>query len=207
MGAHRQFAWADADEELARRALTDPLTHLPNRALLHDRLSQALARVGREKTTVAVMFLDIDRFKLVNDALGHDAGDKLLVTIGARLTEAVRPTDTVARVGGDEFVVVAEDIADLATIIAFGQRLVEAVGAPLQLDASTVWPSVSIGIALTSDSAHNPSSLLRDADLAMYRAKADRCGYAHFTSGADDGARDFPTLVGGSRYPLRVATA
>jgi diguanylate cyclase (GGDEF)-like protein len=160
-----------ADEELARRALTDPLTHLPNRALLHDRLSQALARVSREKTIVAVMFLDIDRFKLVNDALGHDAGDNLLVTIGARLTEAVRGTDTVARVGGDEFVVVAEDIADLATVKAFGQRLVEAIGAPLQLDGCNVSPSVSIGIALTSDSAHSPSSLIRDADLAMYRAK------------------------------------
>lgn len=160
-----------ADEELERRALTDPLTHVPNRALLHDRLSQALARVSRESAIVAVMFLDIDRFKLVNDALGHDAGDKMLVAVAGRLSEAVRATDTVARFGGDEFVVVAEDVADLAAVMAFGQRLVDAVGAPLELDGCNVAPSVSIGIALTSDPSHSPSSLLRDADLAMYRAK------------------------------------
>jgi diguanylate cyclase (GGDEF)-like protein/PAS domain S-box-containing protein len=160
-----------ADEDLTRRALTDPLTHLPNRALLHDRLSQALGRLSRETTRLAVMFLDIDRFKLVNDALGHDAGDRLLVAIATRLSEAVRATDTVARFGGDEFVIIAEDIIDLPTVMAFGERLVQAVAAPLQLDGRDVSASVSVGIAVTSDSAYNPGWLLRDADLAMYRAK------------------------------------
>jgi len=167
-----------ADEELTRRALTDPLTRLPNRALLHDRLARALARLARETKLVAVLFLDIDRFKPVNDALGHEAGDDLLVVIAARLTEGVRATDTVSRVGGDEFVVVAEDLDDVTQVMALGQRLVKAVSAPLELDGRTMTPSVSIGIALTSDEGVNPTSLVRDADLAMYKAKelgGDRC--------------------------------
>lgn len=177
-----------AGEELARRALTDPLTLLPNRALLHDRLSQALARLSRDSTLVAVMFLDVDRFKLVNDAFGHDVGDKLLVAIASRLSATVRATDTVARFGGDEFVVVAEDLADIPTVIAFGERLVEAVAAQFQLDDSDMSPSVSVGIAVTSDSAYNSGWLLRDADLAMYRAKdagGGRCELSERSSGSD----------------------
>jgi diguanylate cyclase (GGDEF)-like protein/PAS domain S-box-containing protein len=180
-----------ADEELARRALTDPLTHLPNRALLHDRLQQALARLTRESALVAVMFLDIDRFKLVNDALGHEAGDKLLVAVAARLAEAVRATDTVARFGGDEFVVIAEDVVDLPTVMAFGQRLVDAVAAPLKVDGCDVSPSVSIGVALTSDPGHSASGLVRDADLAMYRAKdagGGRCELDDRSSGRPSSA-------------------
>ncbi|HXY44687.1 MAG TPA: PAS domain S-box protein [Acidimicrobiales bacterium] len=160
-----------ADEELARRALTDPLTRLPNRALLHDRLSQALARLTREATVVAVLFLDIDRFKLVNDTLGHEAGDELLVAIADRLSETVRATDTVARFGGDEFVVVAEDVVDEVTVLALGDRLIEAVAAPLEVAGHTMTPSLSIGIAIASDSTANPTVMLREADLAMYRAK------------------------------------
>jgi diguanylate cyclase (GGDEF)-like protein/PAS domain S-box-containing protein len=167
-----------ADEELTRRALTDPLTRLPNRALLHDRLSRALARLSREPALVAVLFLDVDRFKPVNDALGHEAGDDLLVQLASRLTEAVRATDTVSRVGGDEFVVVAEDMEDVAQVLALGQRLVTAVSQPFALDGRAVSPSVSIGIAMTRDDSMSPSSLVRDADLAMYRAKelgGNRC--------------------------------
>jgi diguanylate cyclase (GGDEF)-like protein len=176
---------------LARRALTDPLTHLPNRALLHDRLSQALARLSRETSLVAVMFLDVDRFKLVNDALGHDVGDKLLVAIAGRLSETLRATDTVARFGGDEFVIVAEDLADIPTVVAFGERLVEAVAAPFQLEGGDVSSSVSLGIAITSDSTYNSGWLLRDADLAMYRAKdagGGRCELSDRSSGKDQNA-------------------
>jgi len=160
-----------ADEELERRALTDPLTRLPNRALLHDRLSQALARLSREEAVVAVLFLDVDRFKLVNDTLGHEAGDELLVAIAERLSETVRATDTVARFGGDEFVVVAEDVTDASMVLALGQRLIEAVAAPLEVAGHVMNPSLSIGVALTCESTANPTMLMREADLAMYRAK------------------------------------
>jgi len=160
-----------ADAELTMRALTDPLTRLPNRALLHDRLSRALARLSRETTLVAVLFLDIDRFKPVNDALGHGAGDDLLVKIASRLSQAVRATDTVSRVGGDEFVVVAEDLEDAEQVLALGERLVKAVSEPFVTEGQTMTPTASIGIAMTSDFDTNPSSLVRKADLAMYKAK------------------------------------
>jgi diguanylate cyclase (GGDEF)-like protein/PAS domain S-box-containing protein len=173
-----------ADEELVRRALTDPLTRLPNRALLHDRLSQALARLSREAEHIAVLFLDVDRFKLVNDTLGHEAGDELLVGIAARLLEAVRTTDTVARFGGDEFVVVAEDITD---VLAFGQRLIAAVAAPLEVAGHIMTPSISIGIAEAQQSSTDPTVLLRASDVAMYRAK-DAGGARCELSDAEDAA-------------------
>ena len=184
-----------ASEELARRALTDPLTRLPNRALLQDRLSQALARLSRETTLLAVMFLDVDRFKLVNDGFGHDAGDKLLVAIASRLSAAVRSTDTVARFGGDEFVVVLEHLGDVPNVRAFGERLVAAVAAPVRLDTGEVSPSVSIGIACTSDSASNPGWLLRDADLAMYRAKGAGGGRCELSDRSSRSGRDAPVSV------------
>jgi diguanylate cyclase (GGDEF)-like protein/PAS domain S-box-containing protein len=158
-------------EELAQRALTDSLTGLPNRALLRDRLSQALARLSRDSKLMAVLFLDIDRFKLVNDTLGHEAGDEILVAVAKRLSDTVRPTDTVARYGGDEFVVVAEDVSDASAVLAFGERLIAAVAAPLEVAGHTMMPSISIGVALASEPWHDPTALTRDADIAMYRAK------------------------------------
>lgn len=160
-----------AGEELAWRALSDPLTHLPNRVLLQDRLSQALGRLSREAGIVAVLFLDVDRLKFVNDTLGHDAGDELLIEVAARLSRSVRATDTVARFGGDEFVVVAEDVFDAATAVALGRHLIDAVAAPLEAGGRAMSPSVSVGIALTSDPLAEPTALVRQADLAMYQAK------------------------------------
>ena len=129
-----------------------------------------------------MLFLDVDRFKLVNDTLGHEAGDELLIGIAARLLEAVRATDTVARFGGDEFVVVAEDIAD---VVGFGQRLIAAVAAPLEVAGHIMTPSISIGIAYAQQSSTDPTSLLRASDIAMYRAKDAGGGRCELSDAGD----------------------
>ena len=158
------------------RALHDPLTGLANRGLLMDRLGQALARTRRRPGCVAVLFLDLDRFKVVNDSLGHAAGDDLLVEVANRLEAATGPADTVARLGGDEFVVLAEDVAGADGALALARRLRRAVSAPMPVaGGQTVVMTASIGIALSEPGLDigegNPSSLLWDADAAMYRAK------------------------------------
>src|SRR3954451_1071409 len=163
-----------AEEELRRRALHDVLTDLPNRALLSDRLHMALAR--RQRGTgrpVALIFLDLDQFKAVNDSLGHDAGDLLLVEIGRRIQEAVRAEDTVARLGGDEFAVLCEDI-DEADAVLLADRLRHSVARPIALQGQRVLVDASIGIALSPP--HDAPALLRSADAAMYQAKADGRG-------------------------------
>jgi diguanylate cyclase (GGDEF)-like protein/PAS domain S-box-containing protein len=159
------------ERQLTTQALTDPLTHLPNRTLLRDRLSLAVARLDRNPGMVAVMFLDLDRFKVVNDSLGHDAGDELLVEVARRIKSVVRRGDTVARFGGDEFVVVTEPIEDREVVIALAERIVAAVAAPLYVGEHEVRPSVSLGIALAEDGEAKADALMRDADLAMYHAK------------------------------------
>ncbi|MGH9169836.1 MAG: diguanylate cyclase domain-containing protein [Acidimicrobiales bacterium] len=158
-------------EDLSRQALTDPLTSLPNRALLGDRLSRALTRLSREGSLVAVMFLDVDKFKAINDTYGHHGGDAVLSAVGERLSHQVRATDTVARVGGDEFVVVFEDVTDQSQVVSFGNRLVAAVGVPVEIEGHAVTTSVSIGATITTDPRVSPSNLVRNADIAMYEAK------------------------------------
>jgi diguanylate cyclase (GGDEF)-like protein/PAS domain S-box-containing protein len=169
---------ASADEarkqietELAHRALHDHLTGLPNRELFHDRLTVALARAARHHTMVTVLFLDLDRFKVVNDSLGHDAGDRLLVAVGARLRSVLRASDTVARFGGDEFAVLCEDVPDERETIALAERVVNALSKPFVLDKHEVVTTASVGIALSRRTGDRPERLLRDADAAMYRAK------------------------------------
>ncbi len=157
--------------EVVRVAVTDPLTRLPNRALLHDRLRQAIARLAHEPTELAVLFIDVDRLKLVNDTLGHGAGDDLLVAVANRLSQTLRMTDTIARFGGDEFVVVAEDITDAPTVLALGRRLVDAVAEPLEIAGHTMTPSISVGIAIACRAGEEPAELIHLADLAMYEAK------------------------------------
>ncbi|MHB1509587.1 MAG: diguanylate cyclase domain-containing protein [Acidimicrobiales bacterium] len=157
--------------EVVRVAVTDPLTRLPNRALLHDRLRQAIARLAQEPTELAVLFIDVDRFKLVNDALGRGAGDDLLVAVANRLSHTLRMTDTIARFGGDEFVVVAEDTTDAATVLALGRRLVDAVAEPLEVASHTMTPSISVGIAVASGPGEEPAELIHLADMAMCEAK------------------------------------
>ncbi len=165
-----------AEAELERRAeviryqaVHDPLTSLPNRALFQDRLVQALARRAAQ---VAVVLLDIDNFKLVNDSLGHTAGDELLMQIAPRLGTALRPGDTIARLGGDEFVVLLEEIPDERSAARVAERIVAAFEAPFQLSAGEHFAKASLGIAIAGAEGSEPASLIRDADAAMYQAKA-----------------------------------
>ncbi len=155
--------------DLVHQAFHDPLTALPNRALLTDRITQALARSGRVPGAVTALFLDVDQFKVVNDSIGHAAGDRLLVLVAQRLQAVVRPGDTLARFGGDEFVVVCEDVAP-ADVELLGARVTHAVREPFVLDGREVTVTVSAGIAAAGEGA-DAQSLLRDADAAMYQAK------------------------------------
>jgi diguanylate cyclase (GGDEF)-like protein len=161
----------DGEDGLAHRVLHDPLTDLPNRTLFFDRLELALARLRRHHTSIAVLFIDLDNFKVVNDSLGHGAGDRLLVELGERLRKAIRPSDTIARFGGDEFVVLCEDIADARGAVAVGERVVAAASEPFVLEGRDMYVSASVGVSLAIDGDATPETLLRDADVAMYRAK------------------------------------
>jgi diguanylate cyclase (GGDEF)-like protein/PAS domain S-box-containing protein len=164
-----QKAAADA---LAHQALHDPLTGLPNRTLFADRLEQALARGRRAGGRVAVVFIDVDRFKVVNDSLGHETGDALLVQIGARLTQAVRATDSVARFGGDEFVILFDGVADDEMAMHLTDRVRRELMRPFSLEGDDdFFTTGSLGVAL-SGATSGAAELVRDADAAMYRAKA-----------------------------------
>jgi diguanylate cyclase (GGDEF)-like protein len=175
------------EDQLAHQALHDPLTNLPNRALLSDRLTQALARRQRDNGLVAVAFMDLDRFKLINDSHGHPAGDQLLVALGRRLSGAVRPADTVARFGGDEFVVLAEGLDGVEEATAIADRLTTALNAPFDLGGEEIYLSGSVGLAIArgDDDAHE---LIRNADSAMYRAKDHfRGGFAIYDEHMHEG--------------------
>ncbi|MBI4492596.1 MAG: diguanylate cyclase [Chloroflexi bacterium] len=164
-------------EALARQALHDALTGLPNRTLLYDRLRQALLAARREQTPLALLWLDLDHFKEVNDTLGHQVGDALLQQVGQRLERALRASDTVARLGGDEFAVILPG-ADLAGATLAAAKLLQALEEPYVLDARRVEIGASFGIALYPEHAQDGESLLRRADDAMYAAKRAGGGYA-----------------------------
>jgi diguanylate cyclase len=161
-------AWRTNENQLLR----DPLTGLPSRLLFSNRLSQALERLQRRRGShVAVLFLDLDRFKVINDSLGHHAGDKLILAVAERLRHALRRHETVARFGGDEFAILCEDIIDDEDAIAVGERILKAFSLPVQLEHGEVMTSASLGIALSADPDQDIGNLIRDADAAMYRAK------------------------------------
>lgn len=159
------------EDELVRMAGHDALTGLPNRVLLQDRLGKALARARRQQQQVAVMYLDLDRFKHINDSQGHAAGDAMLLEAGQRLTNAVRETDTVSRLGGDEFVVVLEGIDDNRTVTARAQGILRALATPFTYKDRELYTAASIGIALYPKDGADTDSLLKHADSAMYQAK------------------------------------
>ncbi|MGA3218892.1 MAG: EAL domain-containing protein [Acidimicrobiales bacterium] len=157
---------------LERRATTDPLTGVANRTVLMDRLRQALRRLGRSPGGVlAVLYLDLDRFKVINDSLGHNVGDDVLLKMAERLAHHLRPADTLARLGGDEFVLVAEGVSDEAAALTLANRIIEDGRRPFALDGEEFSCTMSIGVACTADSQRNLGELLAEADLALYRAK------------------------------------
>jgi diguanylate cyclase (GGDEF)-like protein/PAS domain S-box-containing protein len=159
----------EAAKLLAHQAMHDTLTELPNRALLLDRLDQALARAVRSGRPCALLFIDLDHFKWVNDTLGHPAGDQVLKTVAGRLLQAIRPGDSVGRLGGDEFVVLAENIDEPATVFALAERVRAHIAEPLMVADKAVIVSGSVGIAMSNQ--HTPAALFQEADMALYRSK------------------------------------
>jgi diguanylate cyclase (GGDEF)-like protein len=180
--------------QLGRLAMHDPLTGLPNRMLLEDRLAMAMAVQRRTGTVLAVLFCDLDRFKLVNDTIGHEAGDAVLVVIAERLRNAVRATDTVSRLGGDEFVIVCPDLKDEDELIEVAERLLVLMAEPMVVAGHEVVVSGSVGISVVRAGA-TPSSLadlVREADAAMYQAKANgRNGWARLERQPDQPERRY----------------
>ena len=176
------------EEELEYRAFHDPTTDLPNRALFADRLKHALARMERrEGKKVAVLFMDLDNFKFVNDTLGHREGDRLLAAVAGRLRRCLRPEDTAARLGGDEFAALLEDVEDVGGATCVAYRIIRELRTPFLLEGQEVYVTPSIGISLGESSQDPPENLLRSADVAMYRAKEEgKARYRVFDPGMED---------------------
>jgi diguanylate cyclase (GGDEF)-like protein/PAS domain S-box-containing protein len=172
-----------AEERVARMARFDALTDLPNRVLLADRLEQAIKSARRAGTRVGVAFIDLDRFKEVNDSLGHNAGDALLQTVAKRLTEAVRAQDTVARMGGDEFVVIFQELQDATDATTSVMALLQALRPPISLEGHEITITASVGISMFPDDAGDAQELLRNADAAMYQSKGEGRDRFHFYTG------------------------
>jgi diguanylate cyclase (GGDEF)-like protein/PAS domain S-box-containing protein len=164
-------AQEENESRLYRLALHDPLTDLPNRLLFGDRLVQALAYARRHSTKVAVLFLDLDGFKAVNDSLGHDVGDQLLRAVANRLRQHMRAEDTVARFGGDEYTLILPGLASTDEAVQATRKILDILTAPFELDSTTVRVTASVGISLYPEDGTEPDVLVKAADLAMYRAK------------------------------------
>jgi diguanylate cyclase (GGDEF)-like protein/PAS domain S-box-containing protein len=180
-GGGRAHRMAGSLTDITEGKVSDPLTGLPNRVLFLDRLGQSMERSKRQGRVSAVLFVDLDRFKLVNDSLGHEAGDRFLAAIASRLERSVRTVDTVARVnsevtvariGGDEFTILLENVKHASDAIRVAERVQHCLRQPFEIDGRHLFTSASIGIATSETAYSNPQDLLRDADTAMYRAKA-----------------------------------
>jgi diguanylate cyclase (GGDEF)-like protein len=173
-----ELALVTQQEQLARHAaLHDPLTGLPNRTLFQDRLEHALAQARRHDLALAVMFLDLDGFKQVNDTYGHDVGDAVLQTVAERLKENTRDDDTVSRLGGDEFLYLLMGATDQQAVANLAQKIVNRIQVPCQLSVGEIRVQLSIGVALFPQHGETAESLIKAADTAMYLAKRDRAGF------------------------------
>ena len=159
------------EEQLAHHVFHDPLTSLPNRTLFRDRVDRALARTRRTDASIAVLVLDLDRFKVVNDSLGHSVGDQLLIKVARRLQECVQPEDTVARLGGDEFTILLEEVKHVTEAIHLADKIGASLANSFIIDGHEFFITTSIGIVISTERHQRPDDLLRDADVAMYRAK------------------------------------
>jgi len=190
------------EEALTRQALTDPLTGLANRVLLLDRLSTSLRRAERRGHWPALLFIDLDRFKVINDSLGHEVGDRLLVTVATRLAAELRQEDTASRLGGDEFVALCDDIDDIAEATALAQRILDAICRPIDLGRAEAVVTASIGVVMGEPGA-DAEGMLRDADASMYRAKdAGRNRVELFSSHVRDAAVARLAIESGLRTAL-----
>ncbi len=176
---------AHAQEQLRHLALYDVLTDLPNRVLFSDRLHHAVSMASRRHGSFCLLMLDLDRFKEVNDSLGHHAGDHLLKQVAARLTEALRESDTVARLGGDEFAVISGFDIEIDNAVLTARKILRTLAKPFSLGETAVKISASVGIARYPDHGHDAETLVRHADIAMYAAKADPNGYAPYAPSQD----------------------
>ncbi|HXC61211.1 MAG TPA: GGDEF domain-containing protein, partial [Nitrospiria bacterium] len=161
------------EEHLRQIGLHDALTGLPNRILLTDRLNQALARTRWHKRLVAALFLDLDSFKMINDTLGHEIGDRLLKAVSERLTASLRDGDTVARLSGDEFVIILADVAKVEDIPPIAQKILHILAEPIQIDKHELKITTSVGISFFPDDGELVETLLKKADTAMYQAKKE----------------------------------
>lgn len=167
------------EQQLTRLALHDSLTGLPNRRLFFDRLDVALARAQRTGTPIGILFIDVDRFKSINDTLGHEAGDAVLTEIARRLIGCLRPSDTVCRLGGDEFSVLCEHVGNERGALALARRLGRRVAEPMTQGGAAADVTVSIGVVVVTSAPEGPEQLLRHADAAMYEAKRRGKAQAH----------------------------
>ncbi|NNG14400.1 MAG: EAL domain-containing protein, partial [Gammaproteobacteria bacterium] len=191
---------------LEDQALHDALTGLPNRALLNDRIEQAINIMRRNTQPMAVLLLDLDRFKEVNDALGHQVGDHLLQHVGQRLRSVLRDSDTVARLGGDEFAVVAPN-ADATHASELAQKIIDVINEAFVIEAQELYVGVSVGLAVYPQHGDDASNLMRHADIAMYHAKRNKLGYSLYKQSQDEGSVNKLTLVGDLHNELEQASS
>ena len=191
------------DGRLIYLAHYDSLTHLPNRALFRDRMTRALAHAQRNARRVALLFLDLDHFKAINDTLGHDVGDELLISVARRLETCVRKNDTVARLGGDEFTAIIENIDNADDVAAVAQKIVETMSRSFRLDGHELFVTVSIGIALFPTCGLDPATLIKNADTALYSAKDNgRSCFKFYNSQMHTMASEHLSMVTALRHAL-----
>lgn len=182
-------------EDLKRKAYYDPLTELPNRTLLRDRIQQAIAMAKRNNTRVAVLFIDLDYFKTVNDTYGHEVGDRILIQVARRLSSVFRETDTVARFGGDEFVAVIANVKEIKEVVMMAERILGLFESPFEANGDEVYLSASIGITFYPDNGLDPTTLIKNADMAMYKAKEEgKNSFAFFNEDMDRKAMEILTV-------------